>query len=771
MSYTDEIRNMMDSMSSICSEISTNSLESGVPMRLPTRMKQLNDIMDRMAQMVRTRVGYNILQKYKNTNNILEKKELAQEMVEEFTKRLQRYGAGGSEVKLSAAAYRYFRHKYHDDDGLDGSWLMHEAFSLLKLLEGLEPNDNERYALFTALFQSGKTFLAIDLIIIYLALDLTPVVVVPKSTDVRQLIGRMREEMTAFTTAMKKQGFSDDVLSIYDEILYNSSSEKLDDITKMEMAISRERLRCIVCVKQHQHIERITDLDPDSRIALFIDEAHIAGGYKQAHEDEDQLHNEEVRYDRAIVQLKAEAATRGKVILQTATAANIMVSEHNLWSDCVFQKCHGPWYRGPTQIEYQLVGTKDADEELISALTQLSHQQPLKRVVYRDRGRKDIHPIYLLAHTTRSVEHMKSILQSFHNDNPITPREIIDSNWLVMTFQGEGLRVWHKSFMGRRIEIDGVVSQDHGSGEHIFPGIEPYQMMDWCDANGGVERFPRRVVLSYDMGEEGITFGNRNVHLTHLLLFGNTTSARTAQILNRLSGNHGDNHPLVAMVSSANKHKSIKEFLAHDEWVKELCGLKKRGNFQISKYLTEKCHLEGHIPKKFISIKNATGLLREESNPNLKEEKKALRNTHSAEICIAFDKEKFEDDFKKMVKEKKELREMIRIEEERVDRRDGKYIVIDQRVFNSSTEVYKTIAEVEKIIIDEGLVGSTIAVATMNTKLMELPLWQGRTTNDIHGAVWTQIRKNKRLVHTDLIPGNSLVYWRQDSRVFIRMTR
>jgi hypothetical protein len=109
-----------------------------------------------------------------------------------------------------------------------------------------------------------------------------------------------------------------------------------------------------------------------------------------------------------------------------------------------------------------------------------------------------------------------------------------------MTFQGKGLRVWHKSLMGEQIEVRGKMSQDHGSEEHLLAGIEPYEMMDWCDANGGVKRFPRRVVLSYDMGEEGITFGNSNVHLTHLMLFGNMTPARAAQILNSLSGNHGD---------------------------------------------------------------------------------------------------------------------------------------------------------------------------------------------------------------------------------------
>ena len=658
MTHNIDCENFLKTVYTLEEEMEKNSCDEnspcGIPMRLRTRMKHLDEQMVKWKNMTRTRQANHILQLYQKAKNIKEKRKLAQAMVEEFTTRhiRRKYGKGGPEDTLSNAAYRYFRHKYNGEEGLDGSWLQHEAFSIAKFSADEEVPFEERYALFTALFQSGKTFLCIDLVIIYLALDMTPVVCVPKSSDVSQLINRMHKVMNEFVDAMKKQGFSDEELSIYGEILYHSSTEKIDDVTKFEKAISRERNRCIVVMKHHTQIERLLDLDPDSKLALFIDEAHINGGYKQINEDGDQLHDEDVQYDRAIVALKAEAAARGKVILQTATAANIMVCETQLWADCIFQKSPGPWYRGPACIEYQTIGTKDADEELMKALKQLSLQQPRERIVYKDGGRKDIHPIYMLAHTTRSLDRMKSILQAFHNDNPIIPKEIIDANWLVMTFQGEGLRVWHKSLMGEQIEVAGKISQDHGSGEHLLVRVEPYQMMDWCDANGGVERFPRRVVLSYDMGEEGITFGNMNVHLTHLMLFGNMTSSRASQIANRLSGNHGDNHPLVLMASETNKVKTVKEFIAHDEWVKELCYQKQFGNFQVASYLIEKEHLEGRMPNKFISLKGASGLLTTCENPNLKEEKKALKKSHAAEICFAFDEEKFEEDYEKMKKER-----------------------------------------------------------------------------------------------------------------------
>ena len=136
---------------------------------------------------------------------------------------LETYGSGGSEINLSMAAYRYFRHKYNDSEGLDGSWLMHEAFSIRKLIDKIDINNKEKYALFTAFFQSGKTFLAIDLVLVYLSLNMTPVIVVPKSADVRQLISRMKREMSDFVSSMLEQGFSYNQLEIYSEILYHSS--------------------------------------------------------------------------------------------------------------------------------------------------------------------------------------------------------------------------------------------------------------------------------------------------------------------------------------------------------------------------------------------------------------------------------------------------------------------------------------------------------------------------------------------------------------------
>ena len=71
--------------------------------------------------------------------------------------------------------------------------------------------------------------------------------------------------------------------------------------------------------------------------------------------------------------------------------------------------------------------------------------------------------------------------------------------------------------------------------------------------------------------------------------------------------------------------------------------------------------MQGHIPNKFISINGAKDVLETSPNPNLKEEKKAMRKSHAAEICIAFDHEKFKRDYNQMIDDKKEVYRLAEI--------------------------------------------------------------------------------------------------------------
>jgi hypothetical protein len=616
-----------------------------------------------MENMIQTPKSQEIIRNYYNCTTISDKRLLVQDMVVEFTKRLRRYTAPEGEMTLARAAFRFFSHKYDDNDGLDGQWLKHDAFGLQNLLRDESIPLTEKYALFTALFQSGKTFIAIDLVIMYLSLGFTPILVVPKSSDAMQLQSRMKEAVATFVAYMKTRGFSHEHLAIYDEILYHSSTQGLDDLTKITRAITQERTRAIVCLKEHTHLHRINQAilnlqeTNQVKIALFIDEAHIAGGYKRIADIETpELHDVQVKYDIEITTLKDSAT---KVILQTATAANIFISEPELWSDCIYRKNPGPWYRGPTTIQYQTIGTKDVDQEISTALIHLSNQEPRQRRVSKAGYGSDRHPIYLLMHATRSIAHMKGILKAFYRPNSGLSETVQNAQWLAMTFTGEGLRIWHHTFSEQPLVINGITSIPQGNGEHLLENMEPCFMMDWCGQNGGVERFPRIVVLAYDMGEEGITFGSHKApywHLTHLLLFGNTTSARTAQILNRLSGNHGDDHPLVAMVSQANKEKSIKEFLSHEQWVRELYKLQGIQNVKTSEFLKGFSHLDGRLPKRYISLKESSGILSIVPNENKSKESRLLRTKpHAAEICHGIHGgELYKEDYKQMLREKVE---------------------------------------------------------------------------------------------------------------------
>lgn len=630
--------------------------------RLHRRFENAESFMECFERDCWTTKMQELFRKYKKATLASEKRDLMAEMMKEYlTRRVlyPKYGQGGPEPTLAMTAYRWYRHCWDEEEGKKGDDLQHEAFSLMKVIHGEALNKDEIYALITAFFQSGKTFVAMAIAIIYLAADFTPVFVVPKSTDVRQIRSRLTAEFTKFRKTMKEQGYDDDDLEPFTDILYHSSKDKLPNAEeRFVAALDGSARRCIIALKHHQQIDRLLDVSPDSRICLFIDEGHTNGGYKQFHEHEDHLHDEDVQYDVAINRLKAQAE---KVILISATSANILLCEPNLLTDGIYFQTHGVHYRGPQHIDYEMLPTKKTKEEhYFDTLSKLTRMQPIERV---RRGHKDIHPIHLLVHAERSVKKQHELLQGFHLDNPTVSNAILEGNWAAMTFQGEGIRLWHKSLMGQSLSISGVRSQEIGNGEHLFPDIEPRDVLEWMAENGGVERFPRIVTIAYDMADEGVSFStpiSPGWHLTHLLLVGNHNSARSAQIMFRLGGNHGDNVPLTGICSPATKLKILKEVNLHHEWIKELCSFQRKGNFQVSKYLKDRPTFENRVPKKFVTLKNKPkDMINEVKNPNKGAEDKLYKKLQAMEVAFGLDPEFFKKEYEAMLEERKARSEII----------------------------------------------------------------------------------------------------------------
>lgn len=521
------------------------------------------------------------------------------------------------------SVYKYYENIWNNSDDKNGNDLSHFAFSLNKVINSCEIDENEKFALISALYQSGKTFVITAVAAIYLSMGYTPIIVAPKSKQAIQCLNRIKQ---SFVDVMKN------VENVKLDVLYNSSKNPIDDKTKFENAMNGTCPKCIVTFAHTKQIRYLCDLyKNNTKIILFIDEAHKCGGYKNLSENSSEHIDENVKYDNDILLLKELSK---KVILISATAANILWSEFKLYSNCIFNKLQGPGYRGPTSISYNLI--KNDASEIHGILLHLSLQDPEQRFSQRNNI-TDRHPHILLCHAWRKLQDMKEMYNAFIPDIKSDIKlhnSIINANWLVCTFFGEGIKFWHKSLYDTSIEINDEISIDNGTGEHYFSEIEISDMLYWLSHNGGVDRFPRIIIFSYDMAYESISFSSHLEpywHLNKLVAIGTHSSANMAQLVHRLSGNHYDNLSLECWTSLSNKKKTIKEVeLYHDYLIAKIA------SENISQSIPIMVHSESifdnRIPTKFLVFKKKyiDNYITKKPNPDKKKEEKVFKQHKNA---------------------------------------------------------------------------------------------------------------------------------------------
>jgi hypothetical protein len=107
--------------------------------------------------------------------------------------------------------------------------------------------------------------------------------------------------------------------------------------------------------------------------------------------------------------------------------------------------------------------------------------------------------------------------------------------------------------------------------------------------------------------------------------------------------------------------------------------------------------------------------------------------------------------------------------EDRVSK-DMKYLVIDIDKFHKSSQIYSMIRDVELLLINEKKLDEDVPIAWINTKLRNSAKYNNFTNDQLHGGLWTSIRKKKTLIRSmEKIP-HSLVYWNKKDVPFVCFT-
>jgi len=97
----------------------------------------------------------------------------------------------------------------------------------------------------------------------------------------------------------------------------------------------------------------------------------------------------------------------------------------------------------------------------------------------------------------------------------------------------------------------------------------------------------------------------------------------------------------------------------------------------------------------------------------------------------------------------------------------GDFVLLEQSKFTKGTVVYEMLGDVEALLIEEGKMGEDVELQWVNKELQRLPRWSGRSLDNIHGALWTSVRKNKGLTKVSSRRENAMVLWKIKSKGYV----
>lgn len=635
--------------------------------------------LQRVEKMFKENVKFCKTRKYKMYVLRLKRAETKQEkvrifhiLIEELFRELvvaPEYGTPSEDLVMSV--YRWLRNQWNDSVEQNGDDLLHEAFTLNKIINGKELGDRDRRALITAFFQDRKTFVAIAVLAVYLAAGYTPIVIATASNQAEQIKDRILESFKDIYHEMTtEKGYKPDELYMFTEVLFQDSKMSTADRNEVKKrqneAVANEKPRsnrCIVTFKEYTQIRPWVEImerkNSCSRVLTIIDEAHKNGGFKNLVEEEELQGQQNCQWDQYIFALKTFS---DKVIYITATPAKVMMSDLWLWTDNIFLKKRHPGYRGPEMIQYHTNMPKHNDKEelwnrIIEIFTDISGTPPITRK-HKELKNSDVMPHIVLVHFESELNKMTKAFHSFRADGNM-PEEVKNGNWLTCTYFGEGIRIWHQTLVDEKIIIDNCFSFDMGNGEHFFSskingGISFNGLLQWLGANGGVKRFPRIAIFAYDMAWEGISFSTHKApfwHLNNIIVSGEHTADAISQLIGRLHGIHNDNVVQHCYCSNSNKYKAVKEVsFVLEDMVRKVKAIK---NMRVVEVIGSIEWYKNRVPNKFISpMKKASAgplALKTKINPDAaKEHRKIYRSDNAIDIFCRLHPELYTDIQKRM---------------------------------------------------------------------------------------------------------------------------
>ena len=690
---------------------------------------------------------------------------------------------------LYEIVFRYFRYENGGETLLDNP-----SFRFNELAKGEKINAKDIHTLITSLEQVGKTFLTIPVALIYLSLNYPVVYLVMDKNQKKQVHRRISNIMNklctyvqAIDSAINIDRFKSDSILYYD----SSNKHKGDDL---KMSLSGTAPRIIFIVKEHTQVERINKfVRREIPIILILDEIHKTGAYKI---NDSVYHDETVKYDHAIVNLKNHAA---KIINISATGQDFM-SVSDIYSDNIVYIKAGPYHTGIKDwIWDNSFSTKKDNktdimpESILTFIEKTSSEAPIVRYDRRN-DKVDKHPHIILCKYHRKLDKQKEMLAWFQTN--VTD---FTDKWTIIVYQGEGITLYYKTIGIYPISVYNEDNIEHKSiirdNAHYFSSVckNSISISDCLQylAERGTELHPKILIIGFDMCCEGISYTSHynkpeNWHLTcQISKFpSNATAALQKQVLSRVNGNHGDDIKPIICVDAKVKEKVLYSHEMTENQIFNCIQLSKIGNIKICRdHLTEMIYFKNRVPKNHYKIKSI--MTNTEENPNSKKENKYMRNSEkSIDMLCMIDHEKYKETlniidtndtvarYKKnqFIKTDKTATITITITKTitiPIQTIDGDYFLIESDKVRKGGLQYMIIDETIKQIISKKEIGNIILRTTINKWLLSLNNSLISDINHINGSFDSGILPKMQKVNS--IDTKGLLYWKNNNRYYMKL--
>jgi hypothetical protein len=723
--------------------------------------------------------------------------------------------------RLRQFVFRFYRCQFNKTTNSDNTILLHEAFELISLVEK-DPDmiDSKRWiSLIIAATQSGKTFLVIALSHIYTSIGYDSIFIVKDIAQATQFFGRKMNYSYDLQKSLRDAGFSDESINMFDRPLYHDSSmsdsHKTEFINGIDSVMNRTKRRSILCIQNSTHITRVYNrITVHSRFVIIVDEMHKLGAYKKLGDDTENTSFDNIKdnsYDKMYLNLKVFAS---KIIGVTATPQIILVSEPSIYTDSLVMVPQGNDYRGIETWTFELLPSDKEEkyielegynnrncpikskvpESFLDTMAKLSDKKPINRI--NRFGVHDRLPIGLIAkfEVTNDGQHL--LLQSMKPDTKAVNEnhmKIIKTKWCCIVFNMHGIHLYDDSLRGNTIDItigEGTplhktltYDDKEGSGEFIFKKeyIQIEDVLHWMWKNGSHDRFPHIVVFTYKSAEEGITFSSKwgdtaetcaNWHFPFMYSrMGKTVSAANKeQASGRVNGNHGDfdrkgNQLICTHYDTlVGKEKLIKGVNLHRQMIKDICTMKFDANDgRVIDHIRGYKMFSNRVPTNYYgNTVGANDTIKKIPNPNaILENESFTRHKRVMSTLQMINPEQYGGD--------KRRKRNIERKEDEISKFSGKYTIVDENMFGTRTKIHIMIKDVCAIIIDNSIMDKNIPIDWINKELQSTK-YKDTSLNDIRGIIWTQVRKSDKLVRTDKIVKNSLMYWKEGKDIYVKVS-